>query len=92
MGVVYPKRNTVVSWSGGQTPVRTGDAWDDQAKLVREKPDLFTTEPTHLHGAPRGRVETATQAPGEKRGRSRSKKSSGDGAGTTSGEGETSGE
>jgi len=69
--VVYAKTDCVVVWSGGQSPISKGDVWDSEADLVRERPDLFSTEPTRVRGQ-KARPETppverATAAPGEKR-------------------------
>lgn len=52
MGVVYVKKDCVVAWSRGQSPLSKGDAWDDQAPLVRERPELFAAEPTLVRGRP----------------------------------------
>lgn len=68
MGVVYARDNLTVAWSAGKSTLTKGSAWDDQAELVRERPDLFDAEPERPAGrAPR--VERATRAPGETRGR-----------------------
>lgn len=70
MGVVYVKDSASVAWSAGKTFLRKGDAWDSDAALVKERPDLFAAEPAKVHGRRRGSVpvvERATRAPGEVR-------------------------
>jgi len=65
MAVVYARDTVCVSWSAGRTVLRKDDAWDADADLVRERPDLFTEQPKKLRG--RRLVERATRAPGEVR-------------------------
>jgi hypothetical protein len=48
--VVYARTDTTVVWSGGISPIATGDVWDSQAPLVVERPDLFAAEPTRIRG------------------------------------------
>lgn len=69
MGVVYAKQSASVSWSGGKTFVRKDQAWDSDAGLVAERPELFTDEPAKVAGrvGVRRAVERATRAPGELR-------------------------
>ena len=47
------------------TNVQRGSAWHANCPLVLAHPDLFSPKPTDVH--PRGWVEQATAAPGEKR-------------------------
>lgn len=49
-GVVYARVDTTVVWSKGMSPVARGDVWDVEAELVRERPDLFSPEPTRIRG------------------------------------------
>lgn len=69
MAVVFAAMTGTVSWSAGRTHLNDGDAWDSTADLVRERPDLFDSEPTKVLGRRPGTapVESATRAPGEKR-------------------------
>lgn len=69
MAVVYAKESVSVSWSGGKTFVKKDQAWDADAGLVRERPELFSDEPVKVAGRGRQRpvVERATRAPGEVR-------------------------
>lgn len=63
---VFANRTCVVSWSKGLTRVIKGDAWTADAALVKERPDLFDKQMPEK--AIRGRVERATNRPGERRG------------------------
>lgn len=63
MAVVYVKESCAVDRDGGPISLKRGQAWDADADLVREYPDLFEGEPAKI----RGRIERATNAPGEKR-------------------------
>lgn len=67
MALVYPRGNMTVAWSAGKSVLNKGEPWDDQADLVRERPDLFDTAPARPAGAA-PRIERATRAPGERRG------------------------
>lgn len=69
MAVVHVRDTCSVAWSAGTTVLKKGDAWDADADLVRERPDLFTQEPGKVHGRKVGppMVERATRAPGEMR-------------------------
>lgn len=71
MAVVYANTEGVVIWSQGQSPLTKGEAWDSEADLVRERPDLFDEEPTLVRGrrvpVEETPVERATSRPGEKR-------------------------
>lgn len=73
MGVVYAQQSASVSYSEGKVFVRRGQAWDSEALLVRERPELFTGEPAKVAGRPHRRggaapvIERATRAPGETR-------------------------
>lgn len=67
MSIVYAKGTMSVAWSAGRTTLKRGQAWDGDADLVRERPDLFAAEPERPAGRPAGRVERATRAPGEVR-------------------------
>jgi hypothetical protein len=73
MGVVYAQQSASVSYSEGKVFVRKGQAWDSDALLVRERPELFSDEPAKVAGRPRRRgdgppvIERATRAPGETR-------------------------
>ncbi|GGS87633.1 hypothetical protein GCM10010156_52680 [Planobispora rosea] len=72
MGVVYATTDCVVAWSQGQSPLSKGDVWDERAPLVKERPDLFATEPTRVRGRQailedEPPVETAAAAPGTAR-------------------------
>lgn len=72
MGHVFAKSDCVAAWEGGQTFLAEGQVWDEDADLVRARPDLFTDEPPKVLGRPDGpRVESATRAPGERRVRTR---------------------
>lgn len=71
MGVVYATQSASVSYSEGKTFLKKNQAWDSESALVRERPELFSAEPTKVAGRPNrgGRpvVERATRAPGEMR-------------------------
>jgi hypothetical protein len=69
MAVVYANQTASVSWSGGKTLLKKDQAWDADAGLVRERPELFSDEPEKVAGRASGRppVERATRAPGEMR-------------------------
>lgn len=69
MSVVYANQSASVSWSGGKTFLKKDQAWDSESGLVRERPDLFSDEPTKVAGRSEIRrgVERATRAPGEVR-------------------------
>ncbi|GIH98096.1 hypothetical protein [Planobispora takensis] len=74
MGVVYATTDCVVAWSQGQSPLSKGDVWDERAPRVRERPDLFSSEPTRVRGRQAipevgdgPPVETAAAAPGTAR-------------------------
>lgn len=71
----YGKIAGVVRWSGGSMVMNgAGTTADDDHPLVLERPDLWTDEapPPTLPGPGRQRgerpVETATRAPGERKG------------------------
>lgn len=67
--VVYVSESLCVRWSAGTTVLKKDDAWDADADLVRERPDLFTEKVGKVHGRRTGPpiVERATRAPGEVR-------------------------
>lgn len=70
MAVVYARQSLSVAWSGGKTFIKRDQPWDADSGLVRERPELFTDEPTNVAGRMRGRppvIERATRAPGEVR-------------------------
>lgn len=67
MALVYPRQTMTVAWSAGKSVLNKNEPWDDQAELVKERPDLFDVEPARAAGAV-PRVERATRAPGERRG------------------------
>jgi hypothetical protein len=48
--VVYARVDTTVVWSGGISPITVGEVWDSEAKLVTERPELFSAEPTRVRG------------------------------------------
>lgn len=68
MDVVYPKVNCVVAWSQGTSKLSKTKPVAADHQLVQERPDLFGEEPTRVLGD-RSRIERATRAPGERRGR-----------------------
>lgn len=67
MAVVYAKGDMTVAWSSGKSTLKKGQAWDADAELVAERPDLFAAEPERPAGRGAPRVERATRAPGERR-------------------------
>lgn len=69
MSVVYANQSASVSWSGGKTFLKKDQAWDSESGLARERPDLFSSEPTKVAGRSEVRrgIERATRAPGEAR-------------------------
>ncbi|MGW4476804.1 hypothetical protein ACWENQ_44735 [Nonomuraea sp. NPDC004354] len=60
--VVYARVDSTVVWSGGQSPIGMGEVWDSEAPLVRERPDLFSTEPTRVRGRVARPAEAAEDA------------------------------
>ncbi|MEU6491095.1 hypothetical protein ABZ890_11960 [Streptomyces sp. NPDC046984] len=81
----YSNCNGAVRWSGGLTVLKAGQSIDDDHPLVIERPDLFTDdspEPDIKKPAKPGRtasarIESATRAPGERRGTRRNAKGKG---------------
>jgi hypothetical protein len=72
MKVVYAKVNTVVTRASGVgITLSAGEHWPASDPVVKDYPDLFTSDPTEVGlriSAPlEGDVEQATSAPGEKR-------------------------
>lgn len=72
MAIVYPVKDAVVNFSTGARKVAPDQPWHDQAPEVKERPELFASEPGRVYGQPM-EVEQATRAPGEKRSTKRSK-------------------
>jgi hypothetical protein len=63
--IVYPTLNGMVAWSQGETYLSRTRGVATDHPLVKERPDLFVSEPPRPAGA---RIERATRAPGERRG------------------------
>jgi hypothetical protein len=70
MSIVYAQESVATSMA----VIRAGDPWDSQDPLVAAHPDLFGPEPPPhsvrrtTEARPAGVVESATRAPGERRG------------------------
>lgn len=78
--VVFAKLTGSVAWSRGRTHLSKGKAYDANAPIVRERPDLFEGHPSAPEQERVARseapvVESATRAPGEKRRTQRPRKS-----------------
>lgn len=81
MDIVYAKETVSVGYGHHRAlreTLRAGDLWDPEAEIVKERPDLFVSEPPVE--AIRGRVtrrggdapvETVTRAPGARSRRAR---------------------
>lgn len=66
--IVVALQNTVVHSGGIAVVIRRGEAWAASSAVVREHPDVFTSDPSRARGgvvADRP-VERETRAPGEK--------------------------
>ena len=74
--IVFVRATCAVSDSnsGAIVALVLGDVWAKDDPLVRERPDLFSDAPTFMHrtipvAQEEWRIETATRAPGRRRGR-----------------------
>lgn len=63
--VVYANTDTQVVWSGGQSPIAKGEVWDANADLVKERPELFSAEPTRVRGRKPAPAKTEVSEPAE---------------------------
>jgi hypothetical protein len=75
MGITYAwaAAECTVHFRGLRIRLERGQAWDASDPLVIERPNLFSVDPpfvcrTGIRGVETAAVESATRAPGEKRG------------------------
>ncbi len=59
---------TSVRHAGGVVRIQVGDAWWADDPFVRSHPQMFADQPVTVYGQRSRRVESATAAPGERRG------------------------
>lgn len=69
--IVVARDTCVTTYEGQRVRLTRGQAWDADDGLVKAKPDLFTDDDRFINrtGPLPTKVERATRAPGEKRGR-----------------------
>ena len=65
LGIVRATTAFIANVGGEDVPVKVGDLADADAAIVKKHPGLFEPVTVRFSGS---RVETATAAPGEKRG------------------------
>ena len=69
MALAYANCTTVYADAGRKIRLAEGDVWDADDPFVKAHPELFSVEPTKVKRTAPTKVEQATAAPGEKRGR-----------------------
>lgn len=73
--IVVAVTSGTVRLDGQSIAIRKGEAWNAQSPVVREHPDMFSSDPQRALGGELGAasdverpVEQATRAPGERSG------------------------